>query len=658
MAAAVNNLPDSPGNPAASRAAIAQFAEELRGLRYTAGLTIKELSAKTHYGRSTIAEAARGDRLPTLEVTLAFVSACGESTVAWRRRWTEVRNQIAHSDDSRSSSTEDAISLRPEQVSTPAEFLAALRDLQRASALSYGGLERASGGQLSRSTLSDMLTGRTMPTWATTRSFIAACRTRLSPLDTSASGDLTGWHYAWERVRATAADQPAHALRRTPVRECDPYQLGVHRAHLPGEDPELPAYVHRGAAELALRKALHDGRNRNGFIVLVGQSGAGKSRLAYELMLKTLDDFELLHPAGADELEAVPQPRTVVWLDDMDQYLRSGLTRAILHALLRGPRPVVILGTIWPSQYHSYMTLPLPGEQDIHQREREALTLATVIDVAARLSPSELDSTRVAARHDMKLAAAMDSSDREIFQTLTAGPHLMRRWHHAGDPYAKALISAAVAARRAGTQNPLTASQLRNATLAYLSASERAQAPRDWFRQALTYATTPVQGCVAALTPVTTAAETGRVDGYHVADFLVQHQKDPDPQPDHAISHLIRPTASVTWDYPEPPPQQDPRDDDQPRTAVALRANMPRPSGNPGPRTEWAVLFAGIPRPLIIKTADLQETDLYQVLIALTITPTDRQHLAGQLLEASTTETPPDVRHCLLRLLRNSADRD
>lgn len=658
MAGAVNNLPDTPGKPADPRAALAQFSNGLRELRAAAGLSIRELSERTHYGRSTLAEATRGDRLPTLEVTLAYVDACGGSAGEWGRQWADVRNRLAHPGDSRFSSAESAISpARPEQVSTPAEFLAALRDLQRASGLSYGGLERASGGQLSRSTLSDMLTGRTMPTWATTRSFIAACRT-VNPPDASVSGDLAGWRYAWERVRAIAAEQPAHAVRRTPVRECDPYHLGVHRAYLPGESPELPAYVHRGAAELELRRALEDGRNRNGFIVLVGQSGAGKSRLAYELMQKTLDDFELLHPAGADELEAVPQPRTVVWLDDMDQYLRSGLTRGMLHALLRGPRPVVILGTIWSSQYHSYMTLPLPGEQDIHQREREALTLATVIDVAVGLSPSELDSTRVAARHDPKLAAAVDSSDREIFQTLTAGPHLVRRWRHAGDPYAKALITAAVAARRAGAQDPLTASQLRNATLAYLSASERAQAPRDWFRQALTYATTPVQGSIAALTPVTTAAEPGRVDGYHVADFLVQHQKDADPQPDHAIGHLIRPPASVTWDYPEPPPQRDPRDDDQPRTA-ALRANMPQSSGNPGPRIEWAVLFAGIPRPRIIKTPDnLHETDLYHVLIALAITAADRQHLAGQLLEANTTETLPDVRRFLLQLLRNSADRD
>jgi transcriptional regulator with XRE-family HTH domain len=523
MATAVDSKPDIPEKQNDFHGALAQFGEDLRKLRKESGLSWRELAGRTHYARSSLSAAASGIRLPTRSLTLALVKACGGPVEEWDHRWADLRNQADRTEETGSPSAGTAIDLRPEQVSTRIEFLAALRTLHQASGLSYGGLERASGGQLSRSTLSDMLTGRTMPTWPTTRSFVSACMPA-SPILTSL--DSGPWHLAWERVRALDVEQPAHALKRTPVQECDPYELGVHQAYSLRGAPEPPAYVHRDT-EGELQRALMNARNRNGFILLIGQSGAGKTRLAYEMMQRTLRDFGLLHPAGTDELGAVPPPRTVVWLDDMDQYLRSGLTRSMLQALLGGPRPVVVLGTIWPSQYHAYMTLPQPGGQDIHQREREVLNLATVIDVKAGLSPSELDSARAAARDDPRIAAAMNSSDHGIFQNMAAGPHLMRRWNNAGDVYAEALITAAINARRTGAWDPLDIDQLREAVWAQLSATQKAQAPRDWLEKALSYATAPVPGGIAVLTPTSGTTGTAPANGYHVADFLVQCQDLP-----------------------------------------------------------------------------------------------------------------------------------
>ncbi|TYB57592.1 hypothetical protein FXF51_39535 [Nonomuraea sp. PA05] len=65
-----------------------RFAWELRRLRREAGSPGYRLLAKrAHYSPSTLAEAAQGRRLPTLEVALAYVEACGGNRAEWTARW-------------------------------------------------------------------------------------------------------------------------------------------------------------------------------------------------------------------------------------------------------------------------------------------------------------------------------------------------------------------------------------------------------------------------------------------------------------------------------------------------------------------------------------------------------------------------------------------
>lgn len=68
--------------------AVARFAYELRKLRQeTGGLTYRAMAARAHYSTATLAQAAAGDRLPSLQVTLAYVAACGGDPDEWERRW-------------------------------------------------------------------------------------------------------------------------------------------------------------------------------------------------------------------------------------------------------------------------------------------------------------------------------------------------------------------------------------------------------------------------------------------------------------------------------------------------------------------------------------------------------------------------------------------
>ncbi|MCX4781891.1 DNA-binding protein [Streptomyces sp. NBC_01264] len=68
----------------------ARFAAELRALRRAAGsVPYRELSARAGYSVTALSQAAAGNRLPSLPVTLAYAEACGGARTEWERRWRE-----------------------------------------------------------------------------------------------------------------------------------------------------------------------------------------------------------------------------------------------------------------------------------------------------------------------------------------------------------------------------------------------------------------------------------------------------------------------------------------------------------------------------------------------------------------------------------------
>ncbi|HEX6345261.1 hypothetical protein [Umezawaea sp.] len=71
--------------------ALLRFAHDLRSLRDEAGRpTYRELSRRAHYSTAVLSQAAAGRRMPSLEVTLAYVRACGGPIEEWRARWHDV----------------------------------------------------------------------------------------------------------------------------------------------------------------------------------------------------------------------------------------------------------------------------------------------------------------------------------------------------------------------------------------------------------------------------------------------------------------------------------------------------------------------------------------------------------------------------------------
>ena len=346
------------------------------------------------------------------------------------------------------------------------------------------------------------------------------------------------------------------------VSEADPRRLGVHAAiSVPGVPDEIPPeYAPRDvdAAEHGIRSRVAAAAQRGGFVLLVGGSSVGKTRCAFEAVKELLPDWWLVHPAGPDQVAALaraPSQRTVVWLDELQRYLdgQHGLTAAVVRALLNAQHPVVIIGTLWPVWYVAYTTVPASGGVEPYAREREVLDLAAVVRISPEFSPAEQGRARSAAARDPRLAVALSTAGYGLTQTLAAAPQLVARWKDAqtASPYAWAVLTAALDAARLGARSPLSIEFLRAAASGYCTSQQQAEAPENWFEQALTYATAKLHGTATAFSPA--GVGMGQIAGYTAADYLIQHasrerrnERVPARTWDAIVSY-IRDPADIAW---------------------------------------------------------------------------------------------------------------
>jgi hypothetical protein len=295
-------------------------------------------------------------------------------------------------------------------------------------------------------------------------------------------------------------------------------------------DDVSPEYVPRDtdAGQFGVRAKVAAASVRGGFVLLVGGSSVGKTRCAFEAVSALLPDWWLVHPSGPSDiatLAASPAPRTVVWLDELQKYLdgESGLDAGVVRTLLNARYPAIIIATLWPRYYNTYAAVPGANDADTYARQREVLGLAAEVRISAEFSPAEHDRALAAAERDRRLMIAFEATEYGLTQTLAAAPQLIAHWQDAPavSPYAWAVLAAALDAARLGVRAPLSAGFLRAAAPGYCNKRQLAEAPGDWFEQALAYATAKLHGAVSALSPAGTGM--GQVAGYTVADYLLQH---------------------------------------------------------------------------------------------------------------------------------------
>jgi TPR repeat protein len=310
-----------------------------------------------------------------------------------------------------------------------------------------------------------------------------------------------------------------------PIAEWEPYALEIHLAGLSGivaggDVPGagvLPGYVKR-AHDLVLAQAVrHAAAGHSQMVVLVGDSSTGKTRACWEAVQPLAGlGWWLWHPfdptraeAALDDLHLVA-PRTVVWLNEAQHYLgdREAGERiaAALHGLLTTPEraPVLVLGTLWPEYAARYTALPSANEPDLYSSVRpllsgRTLTVPDTFDAHALATAAAL-----AQDGDHLLADALTRAgdNGRVAQDLAGAPELLTRYEQA-TPAARAILEAAMDARRLGVGLHLPQAFLTDAAIDYLSDDHYDQLPTDWVEQAYAELAKPVPGRQAPLRSTT-----------------------------------------------------------------------------------------------------------------------------------------------------------
>lgn len=347
-----------------------------------------------------------------------------------------------------------------------------------------------------------------------------------------------------ERRTAASADLARHARhlvdgRRLPlVRELrDPQTLGV-ASTAAGRSTTGLAYVPR-TRDAELDRALRDGR----FVLVTGDSKAGKTRSAFEALRRCLPDRPLVTPARPDSLAAllaadlVPDD-AVVWLDDLERHLTpDGLTEHTLDRLTDAGTHTVVVATMRSTQL-DHLAPRLDDERgEVEDPAWRMLTRATQVRFERLLDDAERRSVGRQVDDD-DLRRALERFG--LAEYIVAGPDLVGRFVHnlATQPVGTAVVRAAVAWRVAGLARPTPLPVLRRLCADLLAADGAPLSPEE-FDRGLGWARQRIYAASALLTVSDDAAT--------VYDYAADEiERDHLPELPPAVwRHLLRAATRV-----------------------------------------------------------------------------------------------------------------
>ncbi|MFF4324813.1 tetratricopeptide repeat protein [Streptomyces sp. NPDC001568] len=319
----------------------------------------------------------------------------------------------------------------------------------------------------------------------------AMLRGRLQARGVALRGDPSSrGRVASHRVRAVKNLEPSDALRL----EVHPsFDAEIHSGAL-----TLPTYIDRPASlDDELRRQVAGAANGSRMVMVVGGSSTGKTRSCWEAVRAELPDWRIVHPLTPERpaalmsalQEGALEPRTVLWLNEANLYLLvkdyAAQASASLQALLTDPQrgPVLVLGTIWPDFWdklteHTFEGCDMEtGMGAVHHLADLAVTVRMPTTFTSRdlaRSASVIDSD---AR--LQLARSRAVSGR-ITQFLAGAPILWSRYEQSTGA-ARAILHAAMDARRCGHGPLLSEDFLRVAAEGYIDDATWHALDEDWF---------------------------------------------------------------------------------------------------------------------------------------------------------------------------------
>ena len=212
------------------------------------------------------------------------------------------------------------------------------------------------------------------------------------------------------------------------------------------------------------------------------------------------------HDGGIDELAHDPWPLVSGREELSIAVAPDQAVSAILRRSGRVSSAVLVLATLWPNHW---ATLTTRTDPDRHAQARELLD-GHDIRVPDAFSETELKALAEHSAEDPRLREAVRyAADGQVTQYLAGVPVLMHRYTHA-PPITKALIHAAMDARRLGAGPHLPLALLADAAPGYLTDTEWEQTGEDWLERALEYVTTPCNGIPGILVPIKTGTPRNR----------------------------------------------------------------------------------------------------------------------------------------------------
>ncbi|MGW7793610.1 hypothetical protein ACWGKX_40045, partial [Streptomyces tricolor] len=407
--------------------------------------------------------------------------------------------------------------------------------------------------ELSTSSLSDWLAGRSVPSQQQVVQFLVTYLTQQAR-QAGRAGAPTGWMRLWEGAveerRQRRGGRPSRQVRggaglQMPVRGRfvaelrDEEAFGEWEVHRPVDVKTavpgvLPLYVRRAHDGVLRSVVAQAAGGASRMVVLVGESSSGKTRACWEAVAELLAGWRLWHPldpsppqALANALREGVAPRTAIWLNELQWYVgeQAGVlaeqVAVGLRALLQdsASAPVLVLGTVWPEFWSVWTAPDVPGRRTEHA-QRRALLEGKGVYVPTAFEARELEDARPVGGHDPRLADALAHTvDGRIAQYMAGAPALLERYRTA-PPAARAVIAAAMDASRLGGAALVGRDFLQVAAEGYLGDDDFDALGEGWLEDALAYTQQPSKGVRGLLSRVRARTGTGGGGGWRLSDYM------------------------------------------------------------------------------------------------------------------------------------------